>query len=283
MTAYLRPASLEEALAARRDHPDYLLLAGGTDVMVGALHRPAPAGMIDLFALPELTGIEAQEGAVRIGAATPYAQLLRSDVIRALFPALRACVREVGAAQIQERGTLGGNIGTSSPVGDTLPVLLALDAELELASATGRRRVPYHAFCTGYRQVDLRPDEVIAAVELPRPAAGLRQFWRKVGTRKAQAISKVMVAAAARQEPDGAVAHVRVAMGAVADRPIRLPGVEALIAGQRPDAALAERVRAQVREEVTPISDVRSTAPYRLTAAANLAARFVLTLTEEQA
>ncbi|MEZ6188789.1 MAG: xanthine dehydrogenase family protein subunit M [Planctomycetota bacterium] len=275
--AYLKPASLSDALAARAAHPDYLLLAGGTDVMVGSHHRPEPPGVIDLFGCEGLAGVEDEGDAIRIASGTTYAQLLRSDLVREHFPALHACAQEVGAVQIQERGTLGGNMATSSPVGDTLPVLLALDAVVVLGSPGSERRVPYARFCTGYRQVDLRPDELIVAVELPRPAPGLRQFWRKVGTRRAQAISKVMVAAAARLE-GGTIAHVRLAMGAVADRPIRLSETEALLQGQTPSPELAERVRAQVRREIEPISDVRSTKDYRLTSAANLAARFVGTL-----
>src|SRR5690606_35615560 len=122
------------------------------------LRRPQPPGVIDLFGLAPLRGIrEEQDGAVRIGAGTTYADVLGSALVAELFPALRACAREVGALQIQERGTVGGNIATSSPVGDTLPVWLALDAELELGATSGRRTVPYHAFCTGYRKVDLRP------------------------------------------------------------------------------------------------------------------------------
>lgn len=275
--SYLRPASLSEACAARAAHPDWVVVAGGTDWMVGQHHRPEPAGLLDVFGLPELTGIEPRGDAVRIGAATTYAALLRSQLIAERLPLLARCAREVGAVQIQERGTLGGNVVTSSPVGDTLPVLLALDAELELGSARGARRLPYPQFLTGYRKTALGPDELLTAVWLPLPAPGTRQFWRKVGTRRAQAISKVMVAGVARLE-SGRIAHARLAMGAVADRPVRLPGVEALLLGQVPGPELAERVRAQVRAEIRPISDVRSTRDYRLTAAANLAARFVLEL-----
>jgi CO/xanthine dehydrogenase FAD-binding subunit len=274
---YVRPASLEEAYTARAEHPDWLVLAGGTDVMVGALHRPPPAGVIDVFGLDGLGGIEAREDWIRIGAGTTYAELIAHDVVRQELPALQLCCREIGALQIQARGTVGGNMGTSSPVGDTLPMWLALDAEVELGSSQGLRRVPYHTFCTGYRQTVMRPDELIVAIEVPRPGEGLHQFWRKVGTRRAQAISKVMVAAAARLA-DGAISHVRLAMGAVADRPVRLVETEALLLGQAPTAELAERVREHVRTEIVPISDVRSTADYRLTAAANLAARFVTTL-----
>lgn len=277
MSAYLRPRTLPEAVAARAAHPAWAVVAGGTDWMVGSHRRAEPEGLLDLFGLPDLTGVTAAAKEVRIGAATTYAALLASPLVRERFPALHACCREVGALQIQARGTLGGNVVTSSPVGDTLPVLLALDAELELASPRGVRRLPYPQFLTGYRKTALAPDELLSAVLLPLPAPGTRQFWRKVGTRRAQAISKVMVAGAARLE-GGRLTRVRLAMGAVADRPVRLPRSEALLEGQAPDAALAERVRAEVRREVLPITDLRSTREYRLAVAANLAARFVLEL-----
>jgi CO/xanthine dehydrogenase FAD-binding subunit len=277
VTDYSKPASLEDAYAARAAHPDYVLLAGGTDYMVGVLHRPAPAGVIDLFGLEGLCGIDATSERIRIGAATTYTDVLAHEALTSAFPALRTCVSEIGATQIQARGTLGGNIGTSSPVGDTLPVLLALNATLELGSSRGTRKVPYAEFCTGYRQTVLAPDELILAIELPLPAPEI-QFWRKVGTRRAQAISKVMVAASATRSGE-TLTGVRLAMGAVADRPIRLLAVEAMMEGQTPSAELAEQVRAAVGEAITPISDIRSTAPYRLRSAQNLAARFVLQLT----
>lgn len=277
-TAYLRPKSLADAFGARAAHPDYALLAGGTDLMVGILHRPQPVGVIDLFGLSELCSISRRTSAgqkvVRIGAGTTYAELLADAELCASFPLLAASVREIGATQIQARGTMGGNMGTSSPVGDTLPVLLALDARVELGSARGLRQVPYADYCTGYRQTAMAKDELIVAVELPLPAPEI-QFWRKVGTRKAQAISKVMVAASARREA-GLLREVRIAMGAVADRPVRLRVVEGLCEGQAPSEALAETVRGAVADAIAPISDIRSTAPYRLLAAQNLAARFVL-------
>lgn len=281
MTDYLRPADLGHALAARAEHPDWWLLAGGTDLMVG--QRAAPRGVIDLFGLPELRGVRREGDRVWIGAATTYAELIRSDLVRELLPCLHACAREVGALQIQERGTIGGNVATSSPVGDTLPVLLALDAEVELASASARRTLAYHGFCTGYRQTALTADELIVGLSIPTPAPGTRQFWRKVGTRRAQAISKVMVAAAARLGPGREVVHARLAMGAVAALPLRLEGVEELLRGEVPGPELARRARAAVEEAITPITDVRSTAPYRSAAAGNLAARFVLELAEDAA
>jgi CO/xanthine dehydrogenase FAD-binding subunit len=279
VTAYLRPHGLAEALAARAAHPDYLVLAGGTDAMVGAADRAPPPGVIDLFGLGELCGVRRDGGgAVRIGAATTYAQLLASPVVRDELPALWAAAREVGAVQIQARGTLGGNAATSSPVGDTLPVLLALDAAIELTAASGERVLPYAEFLTGYRRTALAADELIAAFRFPPRAPGTRQFWRKVGTRRAQAISKVMIAAAGHVDAAGRIDHIRVALGAVADRPVRARGAEAALLGQVPGAEATAQARAALAGDITPIDDVRSTAQYRMTVAGNLVARFVALL-----
>lgn len=276
-----RPATLAEALAARARHPDWLVVSGGTDVMVGAHRRPEPPGVLDLFGVAELAGVRKAGDVLRIGAGTTYAELLASPRVRHHLPCLHRACAEVGALQIQARGTLGGNMVTSSPVGDTLPCLLALDARVVVASeARGERRVPYHAFVTGYRQVDLRPDELLVAVEVPLPPDHAVQVWRKVGTRKAQAISKVMLAAVGVVE-GGRVAHARVALGAVADRPVRLPAVEDLLVGQAPDEALAARAAEAVRATITPITDVRSTKEYRLDVAARLVAGFVRALAQD--
>jgi CO/xanthine dehydrogenase FAD-binding subunit len=277
MTEWVRPASVEDALRARAAHPSFTVLAGGTDLLVGCLERPAPPGVIDLFALPGLGGIDVQgDGAIRIGAAATYAEILAHEAIRRELPILIQSCREVGAVQIQERGTLAGNLCTSSPVGDTLPVLLALDAIIDVASAArGARAIPYGDFITGYRKTALAADELVVAVRLPRPAAGTVQHWRKVGTRRAQAISKVMFAGAARLDGAGTIAHARLALGAVADRTIRVRAAEDAILGHRPDAALADRAAAAVAASITPIDDVRSTAVYRKTVAANLVRAFV--------
>ena len=276
MTDYLRPRSLDDALRARAAHPDYLILAGGTDLMVGAGQREDPAGVIDVFGLGPLVGIDrANDGAVRIGAATTYRRLLGNDLIARYAPALAAAAREVGAVQIQARGTIGGNVGTSSPVGDTLPVLLALDASVEVASSRGERTVPYEDFCTGYRTTALADDEIIVAVRIPAAAADMRQFWRKVGTRRAQSISKVAVAAAARVGDDGAVANARIGLGAVRERPIRARAAEAELIGQVPSDEVADRVRDAVQQDISPIDDLRSSADYRRAVAGNVVARFV--------
>ncbi len=272
MTAYLRPRDLDEALAARAAHPDWMVLAGGTDLMVNANHRAAPAGILDLWRLAAICFVRHADGAIAIGAGTTWLEVERDPHVRAHAAPLAAAAREIGALQIQARATLGGNVGTSSPVGDSLPVLLALDAELEVASPRGRRRVPYRDWCTGYRTTQLAADELIVAAHVPVPGATTRTAWRKVGTRRAQSISKVMGAAAITLDGD-VVVDARIALGAVADRPVRIAAAEAAVRGLRlADAAAA--ARAAVASAIHPIDDVRSTASYRREVGANLVARF---------
>jgi CO/xanthine dehydrogenase FAD-binding subunit len=272
VTAYVRPRDLTEALDARAQHPDWMVLAGGTDLMVNANHKPVPAGIIDVWRLPGLGGITATDAQVTIGAGATWYEVENHPAILERWLPLALAAREIGALQIQTRGTLGGNVGNSSPVGDSLPVLLALDAELELASVRGRRRVAYSTFCTGYRKTVLAPDELIVSATLPAPSATTRTTWRKVGTRRAQSISKVMGAAAIDLD-GGVVRSARVALGAVADRPLRITAVEDAVRGLTP-AQAADAARAALRTAIKPIDDVRSTATYRRDVAENLVARF---------
>lgn len=274
---YVGAAALADALQARAEHPSWLVLAGGTDVMVPGSGLTDAPGVLDVFGVGELHGIHVTGDTVRISACTTYAELLASDVVHDTLPLLAAAARDVGAEQIRQRGTVGGNVITCSPVGDLLPGLLALDASVVLASASATRLVPYDQFVRGYRLVDLAPDELLVALEIPRPEPGTVQHWRKVGTRAAQAIAKVAIAAVARVEL-GRVVHCRLAFGAVADHPLRLRAVEAIVEGAVVDAALAEAVGAAVRDALEPITDVRSTADYRRDVAARLAARFIASL-----
>ena len=276
MTAYHRPRDLDEAHAARAAHPDWMVLAGGTDLMVNANHRAAPAGILDLWRLAEICFVRHADGEIVIGAGTTWLEVERDPAVQAHLAPLAAAAREIGALQIQARATLGGNVGTSSPVGDSLPVLLALDAALEVASPRGRRRIAYRDWCTGYRTTQLAADELIVAAHIPVPepvaGAAVRTVWRKVGTRRAQSISKVMGAAAITLDGD-LVVDARIALGAVADRPIRVAAAEAAVRGLRlADAAGA--ARAAVVSAIQPIDDVRSTASYRREVAGNLVARF---------
>ncbi len=278
MSEFLQPASVEAALKARAEHPEYVIVAGGTDLYVASKDSVAPPGTIDLFGIEGLCEIQdADEGGLQIGAATTYATLLSDPRVAERYPVLHQACREVGASQIQSRGTIGGNMVTSSPVGDSLPPLLALDAEIEVASSTARRRFAYAEFLSGYRKVDLRPDELLVSIHLPAPHKDAQQFWRKVGTRRAQSISKVMVAAVAHLE-GGKIAKARISVGAVADRTIRAHQCEKAILGQPANEATAQAARDALRSEIKPIDDLRSKADYRLEVATNLVARFVLSL-----
>ncbi|MBA2540204.1 MAG: FAD binding domain-containing protein [Deltaproteobacteria bacterium] len=272
-TAYVRPRSLREALDTRAAHPDWMVLAGGTDLMVTANHKPEPAGILDLWRLEELCFIRADRDKVSIGAGATWWEVENHAVIGNRLTPLAAAAREIGALQIQARGTLGGNVGTSSPVGDSLPALLALDAEIEVASVRGRRRIPYSTYCTGYRTTLLAADELIVAAHLPLPGSTTSLMWRKVGTRRAQSISKVMGAAAITVD-GGTVVSARIAFGAIANRPLRLEAIEAAVVGQRIGSQAAEAARMAMRSSITPIDDVRSTASYRREVAENLVARF---------
>lgn len=274
---YVRPASLADALRARAEHPSWLVLAGGTDVMVPGSGLTDALGVVDVFSVNDLRGVDVADDVIRIGACTTYAELVASHAVRDILPLFATAARAVGAEQIRTRGTVGGNVVTCSPVGDMLPALLALDASVVVASASSTRTVAYEQFVRGYRAVDLGPDELLVAIEIPIPAPDTVQFWRKVGARAAQAIAKVSIAAAARVE-DGRVAGFRLAFGGVADHPVRLHDVETLVEGERPDAALAAAVGAAVRASLDPITDVRSTSDYRGDVAGNLAARFVANL-----
>ena len=270
---YVRPRDLAEALAVRAAHPSYLVLAGGTDVLVDAHHKTPPAGMLDLWQCAALRGISATASGVRIGAATTWLEIANDATLTSTWTPLTAAAREIGARQIQARGTIGGNIGTSSPVGDSLPVLLALEARIEVASVRGTRVLPYDGYCTGYRQTQLAADELVIAIHLPPPPDGAQLYWRKVGTRQAQSISKVMAAAVLVCAGD-TITFARLALGAVADRPIRLHALEQGILGKTRTAG-ASYVQQAVLDGIAPITDVRSTEAYRRRVAAQVLARFV--------
>jgi CO/xanthine dehydrogenase FAD-binding subunit len=258
------PQSLPDAyaiLASGLHRP----IAGGTDVMVQITGEigPPPDRMIDLWALDELRGIAVEGGAVSLGALTTYTQIRRSAVCREHMPALVDTAATIGAAQIQNRGTIGGNVANASPAGDTLPVLLATDAEIVAGSARGERTIPVADFWVAYRKTALERDEIVVRIRIPL-GAGREVRFRKIGTRRAQAISKVVMALAWRQDPrSGAWADVRLALGSVADRPIRATATEAILEGFSPTKETADRAAETLAAEIHPIDDVRSTADYR--------------------
>lgn len=268
----LRPRSLDEAVRFLADDPALVSTAGCTDLMVRgpeALHQMNR--VMDLLGIPETRGIREIDGGIEIGATTTFTEIGRSPVVRAAFPALAEAAGQVGGWQIQNRATLGGNIANASPAGDSLPVLLALDAVVIAAGAGGPREIPYASFHTGYRETALQPGEIVARVRLPLPPEGSVQAFRKVGTREAQAISKVVVALVARIA-DGRIAELRLAAGSVAPTPVLLKtsvqGLEIVEA--------AERAGREAASGVQPIDDVRSTADYRRFALERVVRRMVL-------
>jgi xanthine dehydrogenase small subunit len=270
------PRTLDEAFAMLAAAP-HRPIAGGTDVMVqitGELGEP-PERMIDLWRLEELRGIALEQGAVTLGALTTYTDIRRSAICREHLPALVEAAATIGAAQIQNRGTLGGNIANASPAGDTLPVLLATDAEIVVGGARGERRIPAADFWTGYRTTAMAPHELLLRVRVPL-AGGREVRFRKVGTRRAQAISKVVMAVAWREHGRSAGwSDIRVALGSVAERPIRAMAAEQALEGAHPTPEAADRAAAVLAGEIQPIDDVRSTADYRRTVAARVLHRIV--------
>jgi CO/xanthine dehydrogenase FAD-binding subunit len=260
--ALRQPRSLRDALRMLRDEGPLTPLAGCTDVYVGLnFGTLRDQRFLSIWGLDDLRGIDVRKDLLRIGALTTYTEIIRSPLVRRRLPMLVAASREIGAVQIQNRGTLGGNIANGSPAGDTLPVLAAAEALVELRSIDGTRKVPFVDFYTGYRASVRRPDELITAVEFPRVEGA--QWFRKVGTRAAQSISKVVMAGVRS-------GHPRIAFGSVAPTVVRARRTEeALAAG----ATLAD-ARRILQEEISPIDDIRSTAAYRCEVAARLLTQF---------
>jgi CO/xanthine dehydrogenase FAD-binding subunit len=264
-----QPRSVKDALAMLRDEGTLTPMAGCTDLYValnfGTLKETR---FLDLWRLDSLRTIEMRGGVLSIGALATFTDLIQSALVRKRLPMLVAAAREVGGVQIQNRGTIGGNVANASPAGDTLPVLAAADAVVVLQRAGGIRRVPFNSFYTGYRQTVRVPDELIAGFEIP-PVRG-RQFFRKVGTRAAQAISKVVMAGVLGPA-SGAGRTARIALGSVAPTVVRVPRTEAALASGAP----MDAIQRALIEEIAPIDDLRSTAEYRRRVAANLLAHFV--------
>jgi CO/xanthine dehydrogenase FAD-binding subunit len=269
------PRDLATALERMAREPGvWRPFAGGTDLMVlleaGKLpHRK----FVSIWGLPELRGIEVTPAHVTLGALTTYTELRRHEIIVREFPLSCQAAAETGSIATQNRGTLGGNIANASPAADSPPALFVYDAELELVSASGGRWVPYHGFWSGYKQMDLRRDELICRIRLPREKNSWKQYYRKVGTRRAQAISKVCFAGAARVEA-GRIVDLRIALGSVAPTVLRAVETEKALRGEKLSPALLSAAQEVLAREITPIDDMRSTARYRRRVAQNLLAEF---------
>ncbi|MDJ1158953.1 FAD binding domain-containing protein [Chelatococcus sp. SYSU_G07232] len=267
---YLRPVTLDEAVDVLATHGGRIL-AGGTDFFP-ALGDRQPAGpIIDISRLDELKAISVGPEAVRIGARATWSAVAAAPLPRA-FDALKVAAREVGSLQIQNAGTVAGNLCNASPAADGVPPLLALDAEVELSARGGTRRLPLAAFITGYRQTAIRPDEIVTAVVVPRTIEGASAFL-KLGARRYLVISIAMAAAVVEADAAGRVAEARVAVGACSAVAQRLAALEAALVGAPARPGLGDRVTTDHLAALSPIDDLRATAAYRRDAALTLIRR----------
>lgn len=269
------PGSLAEAYALLADEP-HRPVAGGTDLLVqitGELGDP-PERVLDIWHLDELRGIRMESNALVLGALTTYAEMRRSPLIAEFLPAFAEAAATIGAAQIQNRATIGGNVMNASPAGDMLPLLLACDAQLVAGTAAGERWIAARDFWPAYRRTALQPAELLLRVSIPL-ATGRQLRYRKVGTRRAQAISKVVMALAWQADGDVAWHSVHLALGSVAPTPVRAPDTEAVLEGADPTEATADRAASTLAGELSPIDDVRSSADYRRAVAARVLHRLL--------
>jgi xanthine dehydrogenase small subunit len=273
------PASLPELLELRAAHPGAWLLAGGTDLGLRVSdHREVPAEVICLLNVPELQGLHVGPGAITVGAAVPYGRLLPLLRAEPGFGPFGELVARLGSRQIRGLGTLGGNLGTASPIGDALPPLVALGAEVRVASRRGERVLPVEAFLTGYRKNALEAEEVIVSVDLPRPGPDVLLACEKISKRHDQDIATVGAAMLLRME-GGVVREARLAFGGVGATVIRARGAEAALTGRALDhGAVAEAAEALERD-IAPLGDWRGTAAYRMAVAQGLLHRLHLRAT----
>ncbi len=257
---FVRPASIDEAVRALTDGG--VILSGGTDFYPALVDRPLPTRIVDLSGIAALRGIALGGDEIRIGGRTTWTDVVRADLPPA-FAALKAAAREVGSVQIQNAGTVAGNLCNASPAADGVPPLLALDASVELASAEGTRRLPLAAFITGYRKTALRPGEILTEVIVPRRHEAARSVFRKLGARRYLVISIVMVAASLHRDASGRIVHARIAVGAASAVAQRLRALEARLESAPPGRRAATLVADADLDVLSPIDDVRATAAYR--------------------
>jgi CO/xanthine dehydrogenase FAD-binding subunit len=272
-------ASLAEALAVLANEPGvWKPFAGGTDLMVLLEAGKLPhKNYINIWPLKELREILTTDGHITLGALTTYTEVQENSILQSEFPMLCQAASETGGLAIQNRGTLGGNIVNASPAADSPPALLAYDAEVELSSISGVRWLPYQGFHTGYKQMQIRSDELLTRIRLPRRTANCYHYYRKVGTRKAQAISKVCLSAVGSRD-NSTINHIRIALGSVAPIVIRCKQTEDALLGQKLNEAAIQLGCEVLTKEIKPIDDIRSTASYRLRVATNLLTDFLRSL-----
>lgn len=273
MADYLRPTSLDDALAALADRP-WTMLAGGTDVYPANVGRPISDDVLDLTGLPSLREIRVADGRVRIPALATWTDVVRADLPPA-FDGLKTAARSIGGVQIQNRGTLAGNLCNASPAADGLPNLMALDARVELSSTGGRREMAVEEFVIGNRRTARHPDELVTAILVPEPSPMARSTFLKLGSRAYLVISIASVAAVVEVGTDGRVASARIVVGACSEVPRRIEAAEERLVGQVATRSLAAAVEAPDIAVLAPIDDVRGTADYRRDVALSLVRRAV--------
>ena len=272
--SYFAPVALDDALNVL-ERNDANVVAGGTDFYPGLNGRKPPSIILDASNIRELKGITRTATGWRVGASATWSELIRTP-LPGCFDGLKAAGREVGSIQIQNAGTVAGNICNASPAADGVPPLLALDAEVEIASASGFRQVPLASFVRGVRKVDLEPGELVVAVRIPAVPEHSASSFLKLGSRKYLVISIVMVAALAWTDDRGVIEGMRIAIGACSPVAARLRKLEARLTGMRAeDVCGAVPVSTEDLSDLSPISDVRGSAEYRMAAAAELCGRAV--------
>lgn len=259
MGAYLRPRGLEEALQALTR--PFMVLAGGTDFYPARVARPVTEDILDIGAIAALRGISETADGWRLGAMTTWSELVEAG-LPPLFDGLKQAAREVGGRQIQNAGTIAGNVCNASPAADGVPALLALEAEVEVASRDGARRLPLGAFITGVRKTALLPGELVTALHVPRPKHDARSAFLKLGARRYLVIS-IAMASVVVEVSNRTVAAARIAVGACSPVAQRLPDLERTLVGVTVDAHLGERVEPRHLAPLSPIDDVRGSAGYR--------------------
>ena len=268
---YFRPRTLQEAVHTLASHGGHIL-SGGTDFFPALGDRPAPSPIVDISALGEIRGISIEPDHIRIGGLTTWTEVIRSPLPRC-FDALKSAAREVGSIQIQNRGTVAGNLCNASPAADGVPPLLALDADVELVSTSGMRRIPLCNFIVGNRKTLRRPDEMLSAMIVARKLDDARSTFRKLGARRYLVISIAMVAAVVQTDQADRVTEARVVVGSCSVRAQRLAQLERDLVGARATAGWGNVVTQKHLAGLSPIDDVRATAEYRRDAARTLVKR----------
>ena len=269
---YARPSDLQDALGLLAES-GARVIAGATDIYPGAGERPLQGGYVDVSKISALRGVTFDSASVRIGATTTWTDIVRADLPPA-FDALKVAARDIGAVQIQNRGTIAGNLCNASPAADGAPPLLILDAEVELASRPGTRRLPLDVFINGSRSTLLAPDEMMTAVVTPLPASTMRSAFFKLGARRYLVISIAMVAVAL-DVVEGIVRDARIAVGACSAVAQRIRQAERLLIGAPAGPNLGRLIEADDLAHLAPIDDIRASADYRRDAALTLLRRAI--------